>query len=182
MKNNDNSLNVRKRLMFSKDDDYYFITYNIIIILNTIGCTDINTKLTDYTKLGYLLPFISNINLIDRFIKYRNEIRKPSNEDLEFLQHTYLKSRLKLKMITSILFALEQNDLVSLIKNSKRHSIDIWLNKGNIPSEFISSNLFEIEISNINRLKKEIPQLKRINTKTLIDRLYNDCGVKVWEH
>ncbi|USK62278.1 hypothetical protein [Peribacillus asahii] len=185
-KNNENNkdiqhLNVKKRIMFNKDEDYYFITYNILIILKAFGCKDAKTKWTDYTKLSYILPLVADSTLLDLFIRYLDNYRIPPKEDLEILRETYFKSRLGIQLISSILFTLEANQLVSLVKNEKRHTIDIWINQGNIPETLLKSDLFEVEIKNIDKLRTAISRLKGLSSKTLLERLYTNNGVRVWE-
>jgi len=174
-------LNVKKRIMFNKDEDYYFITYNILIILKSFGCKDVKSKWTDYTKLSYILPFVADSSLLDLYIRYLDNNRIPSKEDLEILRETYFKSRLRLQLISSILFTLEANHMVSLVKNEKRHTIDIWVNQNNIPDTLMKSDLFEVEIKNIDKLKTAIKRLKGLSSKTLLERLYTNNGVRVWE-
>ncbi|PGV87381.1 hypothetical protein [Bacillus thuringiensis] len=179
-KSNQNT-NVKKRIMFNRDEDYYFITYNILIILKTYGCKNSKSKWIDYRKLSYLLPLVSNSSLLDLYIRYIDDNRIPPKEDIELLRDTYFKSKLRLKLITSILFTLEANQLVSLMKNDRRHTIDIWINQENISKTFFKSELFEAEVQNINKLKNTIPRLKSLSTKTLLERLYTNNGVSVWE-
>ncbi|MCU5477790.1 hypothetical protein OCB02_18970 [Bacillus cereus] len=178
-KSNQNT-NVKKRIMFNRDEDYYFITYNILIILKTYGCKNSKSKWIDYRKLSYLLPLVSNSSLLDLYIRYIDDNRIPPKEDIELLRDTYFKSKLRLKLITSILFTLEANQLVSLMKNDRRHTIDIWINQENISKMFFKSELFEAEVQNINKLKNTIPRLKSLSTKTLLERLYTNNGVSVW--
>jgi len=173
--------NVKKRIMFNKDEDYYFITYNILIILKEFGCHDAKSKWTDYTKLSYLLPLVADSSLLDLFIRYLDNHRIPPKEDLEILRETYFKSRLRLQLISSILFTLEANNLVSLTKNEKRHTIDIWINQENISKTLLKSDLFEVEIKNIHKLKSVLNRLKGLSSKTLLERLYTNNGVRVWE-
>ncbi|ANC19295.1 hypothetical protein WR52_11115 [Bacillus cereus] len=179
-KSNQNT-NVKKRIMFNRDEDYYFITYNILIILKAYGCKNSKSKWIDYRKLSYLLPLVSNSSLLDLYIRYIDDNRIPPKEDIELLRDTYFKSKLRLKLITSILFTLEANQLVSLMKNDRRHTIDIWINQENISKTFFKSELFEAEVQNINKLKNTIPRLKSLSTKTLLERLYTNNGVSVWE-
>jgi len=173
-------LNVKKRIMFNKDEDYYFITYNILIILKAFGCKDAKSKWTDYTKLSYILPLVADSSLLDLFVRYLDNYRIPHKEDLEILRETYFKSRLRLQLISSILFTLEANQLVSLVKNEKRHTIDIWINQENIPETLMKSELFEVEIKNIKKLRTSIGRLKGLSSKTLLERIYTNNGVRVW--
>ncbi|MEW3994217.1 MULTISPECIES: hypothetical protein [Bacillus] len=175
------NLDVKKRIMFAKDEDYNFITYNILILLDTYDCNNSKSKWTDYRKLNYLLPFISNNSILEIFLKYHNSQQHLKRDDLEILRITYIKSRLNLKLVASILFTLEANGYVNMSKNEKRRTVDIWINKKNISRKFLRSDLFSVEISNINKIKEAIPRLKMLKTLTLLERLYEENGVRVWE-
>ncbi|QJC87673.1 hypothetical protein HC662_08010 [Bacillus subtilis] len=175
------NINAKKRIMFNRDEDYYFITYNILIILYKFDCKDAKTKWIDYNKLSYLFPLVADKTFLDLYIRYIESGRRPTKAQHELLRATYIKSRLRLKLITSILFTLESNNLVCLMKNEKRHTIDIWINQDNISKAFLTSTLFDIEVDNISKLKKVIPRLKTLSTKTLLERLYTNNGVSVWE-
>lgn len=179
--NQDIHLDIKKKIMFSKEEDYYFITYNLLIILNTFNCTSINSKWTDYKKISYILPLVADSSLLGMYLRYLDEDSQPKKNDYELMRDTYIKSRLRLKLITSILFTLEKEDLVGIIKNEKRNTIDIWINREKISGKLLKSNLFSIESNNSLKLKKSIPRLRSIGTKTLLERLYVNNGVRVWD-
>jgi hypothetical protein len=185
-KNNENEkeklhLNVKKRIMFNKDEDYYFITYNILIILKEFDCKNSKSKWIDYTKLSYIIPLVADSSLLDLLIRYLDTHRIPPKEDLEIIRETYIKSRLRLQLITSILFTLESKKLVSLLKSEKRHTIDIWINQENISGALLNSDLFKVEKNNIHKLKTAINRLKGLSSKTLLERFYTNNEVRVWE-
>jgi len=179
--NNKQNLDVKKRIMFNKEDDYYFITYNILVFLDTLGCVNENNRFIDYTKLTYIIPFISNHILLDIIVRYKDSDQLPNNEELELLKETYYRSRLKIKLLTSILFALERNEYIALKKNSSRHTIDIWLQKDKIPESFFDSKLFNIEIEHSKKLKEVSPRIRILTVGKLLERLFRDKGVKVWQ-
>ncbi|MBY0091422.1 hypothetical protein H7S74_13280 [Priestia aryabhattai] len=174
-------VSVKKRIMFNKDDDHYFITYNIIIFLNTIGCVNEKSRFVDYTKLSYLIPFVSNSKLIDILSIYSQLERFPSKEEISLLQDTYIKGRVRIKLLTSILLSLESRNIIKIIKNERRKSFDIWLNKDNIPHSFLTLDLFKTEINNTLFLKKSLPRIKSLTNTTLLDNLFRNKGVRVWE-
>lgn len=181
MSDKQQKLNVKKRLMFNKEEDYYFITYNVLVFLNTLGCTSEKKKFTDYTKLAYIIPFVSNNGLLDIVVKYNQLQRQPSKEETEILRDTYIKSRLRLKLLTSIFFALEHNQIIGLKKNDRRSCIDIWINKDKIPKKFLHASIFKIEKENSLRIKSEIQYLTSLSVKKLLESLYTSKGVRVWE-
>lgn len=180
MDNRKENIGIKKRLMFSKDDDYYFITYNVLVFLNAIGCTSEKYKFTDYGKLAYIIPFVSDRGLLDIILQHSESTRIPAKEEIDVLQENYIKSRLRLHLLTSILFALERKELIGLSKNNRRKSIDIWINKKSMPHGFIEASLFKVEYANSEALKDQIPLIKSIAPRTLIEHLFSSKGVTVW--
>lgn len=176
MASKQDNLEIKKRLMFSKDDDYYFITYNVLIFLNTIGCRRPTSKFTDYTKLVYITPFVSDASLV----RLLPESKKLDEAEIDVLQEHYLKSRIRITLFTSILIAMEHKGLVGLAKNKPRKSIDVWINPDNIPRNFDENSAFRIEETNSRLLKQYIPRITTVTPATLLERLFSSKGVKVW--
>jgi len=174
------SSSIKKRIMFSRDDDYYFITYNILIFLQYIGCIDKKSRFQDYKKLVYIIPFISCTYLLDIYLNDIDTKRKFIGENLQLFSRTYIKSRMKIKLIASILFTLERNNLITLEKNTIRNSIDIWVNQDKLPSSFTDSSLYKVEVEQTNRFKKLFPKIKIIKADTLVENLFSSKGVTIW--
>lgn len=178
---NKQNLDVKKRIMFSKEDDYYFITYNILVFLDTLGCVSENRRFVDYTKLTYIIPFISNHLLLDIVVRFNNSNHLPSSDEIELLRETYYSSRLKLKSVTSILFALEHNKYIELQKNETRHSIDIWIRKDKIPESFFDSSLYKIEIEHTQKVREISPRIRTLTVSKLLEQFFGNKGVTVWQ-
>lgn len=138
------NLNVKKRLMFSKDDDYYFIAYNSLVFLHATGCTDETAAFKDYTKLAYLIPLIADSTLLDSLVSCKEQHRIPSNYEKMQMQDLYLQAHLRRKLLASIVFALESKNYIFLQKGTRKGSIDIWLNESNISSSYFDSKWFEV--------------------------------------
>jgi len=175
------NIDVKKRIMFSKEDDYYFITYNILVFLEALGCLSENSRFVDHTKLTYIIPFISNKALLEDLVRFNNSNYLLNREEIDLLRETYYSSRLKLKLVTSILFALEHNEYIELKKNETRHSIDIWIRKDKIPSSFFNPSLYKIEIEHTQKLRAIIPRIRTLTVSTLLEQFYGNKGVKVWQ-
>ncbi len=167
--------------MFNKDEDYYFITYNILVFLDILGCVSEKSKFLDYTKLSYIIPFISNHLLLDLIVDFSQTNHLPNNEEIELLRETYYKSRLKLKLVTSILFTLERNEYIALQKNLTRNTIDIWIRKDKIPESFFNPSLYRIEIEHTKKLREVSPRIRTLTVNTLLDQLFGNKGVTVWQ-
>ena len=50
----------KKRMMFIQREDYNFLTYNFLILLNELNCVSEDKRFNDFRKIAYLVEFISN--------------------------------------------------------------------------------------------------------------------------
>lgn len=66
-------------------------------------------------------------------------------------------------------------------KNKSRNSIDVRLLPDSLPKRFLDSDLFNIEVENINQFKKYYQRLSFISLETLIEKLFKEKGVIIWD-
>ncbi|QJX76988.1 hypothetical protein [Priestia megaterium] len=163
--------------MFNKDSDYYFIAYNIILILDNLKCYEGKSKFYDYRKLIYILPFISNEYLLNIAIKNK----KNRENEIKILEDIYINARLREPILKSILFTLEKKGYLTLEKNATRKCIDIQLKNDTLPDRYLNSALFKIESENIAYFKKYYQRLSFITLESLIDKLFKEKGVIIWD-
>ncbi|KGE17225.1 hypothetical protein [Paenibacillus wynnii] len=180
METNDSHMNVKKRMMFSTEDDYYYFVYNSIVFLHTLGFTSEKNRLQEWTKLNYLIPFISNHALINMIQTYKSLGKSASTLDKELLKETYIKSRLRLNWTGSLFFALEQKGIFSMKKNDKRKSFDVWLCPENVSNEFKNCEMFQTEKQHSLQIKQMFSYIKTMKTDSLLDELFRNRGVKIW--
>ncbi len=157
----------KRRLMFIQKEDYNFLTYNILLLLKLLGATSSDSKFQDYKKIAYLIQFIAK----PHFNSY-------SNQDLG---QVYVKSHLKKQLISHLVLILKNKNLIGVYFNVNRNSLDIWLIEENIPTGFFDGKLFENEINNIKILKIELPRLKILTLKTMVDTIFTKNKVITWE-
>ncbi|MBT2760459.1 hypothetical protein [Paenibacillus sp. ISL-20] len=177
---NDN-LNVKKRMMFSAEDDYYYFAYNTIIFLQTLGFTSEKKRLQEWSKLNYLIPFLSNHALFSILASNKELDSTASPIDRNHLKETYLKSRLRLNWAMSLFYALQQKGIISISKNETRKSFDVWLCIENLPAEFSSSELFRMERDHSEQIKSMFSYIRTMKTDSLLDELFRKRGVHIWE-
>ncbi len=146
MESREKNIEVKKQIMFSLENDYYFITYNLIYILYVMRCTSEKRPFRDYEKLSYMIPFISD----DALLQVLGKEKVPFKEERRKLKEIYINSRMKQKLILLIINALEKKGYVSIRKREKTDTLDLWLNTDRIPNVFVDQNLYQYEITNIN--------------------------------
>lgn len=168
---------IKKKIMFSKGDDFYFLSYNIILILYGLGCFCGQRKFKDYRKLAFLIDFISNRNLTQTISK---QTRLFNPVDRELFTRAYANGMLRLNQIVRLLFTLEKRGLVILDREPDKDVVNVCLNKAAVEQAFFDKELFQLEIGNIEILNKSIPRTNILALDTLLERLFDNYGIKTW--
>jgi len=165
----------KKRLMYIQDEDLYYYTYIIFIILDFFKCYDEKSSFKDYRRLAYLIDFVADKSNLECMIIGR--INSQSQQINQLLLRLYSKAVLKENEILKLLLALEKNGYVDInVKNNKmtEANISVFIIKRNIPSDFFNEKLFSSERENIALLCKNIKKLSILTRKTLIESLYGN--------
>ena len=170
-----------KRLMYISSEDFYLMTYTIIISLNKlIGKKSKSKTFKDHRKLFYIIKLLSDYRLIELLVRYKDkEIKNPS--DREFLFDSFTKSELHKKEINKILKIMEIKGFLNLEKTSNLEVYNISLNVDNLPKDLIENKLFDDIYENVNILKSNVRSLNIITLNTFIDKVYRDNGVNIWD-
>jgi hypothetical protein len=158
----------KKRLMFIQKEDYNYLCYNLILLLDTLECIDESQRFRDFRKAAYLIDFISSSKDFGDYSK-------------DELINIYSKAQLKKKLLSHLLIVLKNRDYLGISINSAHKSFDIWLIKKNIPSEFFNQEYFVNEINNLNKLKRSIRSLKTTTIKTMVDSFFTSKNILTWE-
>ena len=171
------NLSIKKRMMFIKGEDYNFLTYNIFIILNGLGCVDGKSSLKDHRKLSFLIDFVSNNKLIDIIEEnLKNENYLINEIDRDLLNQSFTNSLLRIKTINQLIFTLT-NENYLLITGKKLDKLNITLNKGDISKDFFRGKVFAIERNNLKRLKSIVQRISVIDISNMLSELYYKHGV-----
>lgn len=173
MQHNEN----KKKLMFVTGEDFYFLTYNILLLLKELKCNGQTRKFKDYRKLAFLIDFISDSDLIKILRKYQEKGFIYNDDDKELMITAWSNGLVRTKLLARLLYALEQRDLVGLEKDSKRQTITVWYKKNLKTSKFFKENVFSIEQQNAKSLSKLIQRLSSITFDTLENKLFIQYGI-----
>lgn len=158
----------KKRMMFIQREDYNFLTYNFLILLNELNCMSEDKKFNDFRKIAYLIEFISNNIDIEDYTEIE-------------LSNIYLRAQLKKKLLSHLIITLKNKQYLDISLNTTHRTLDVWINKEKIPDDFFNNKYFSQEISNIQKLKKFAKVSSKQKLKTMIDNLYTNRGVLTWE-
>jgi len=158
----------KKRMMFIPTEDYNFLAYNLLIFLDELKCYSDKTKFQDFRKIAYLIDFISGSADLDDYEKFE-------------LTDIYLKAQLKKKLLSHLIITLQNRGFLDISLNTTHRTIELWINKENIPKDFFDKEKFQREISNIKKLKKELKITKVSKLTKLVDAIFTNRGVSTWE-
>jgi hypothetical protein len=168
---------IKKKIMFSKGDDFYYLSYNILLILHGLECYCGKRIFRDYRKLAFLVDFISDRSLAETINSRKTKLNP---NDREQFVRAYGNGLLRMNEIIKLLFTLEKKGIVSLNKEIGKDTIDVCLNKENITIGFFDHDLFSFELNNLSILKDNIPKSNILTLDTLLTRLFNKYGIITW--
>lgn len=163
--------------MFSKGDDFYFLSYNILVLLYGLGCLSDKRVFKDYRKLAFLIDFISSRELVVT-IKRSGMIVNPI--DRELLTRAYADGLLRLNQIIRLLFTLEKKGLIILQRQPDKDTIDVSLKKEAVQDVFFDKELFKLELSNLKSLSETVQRITSLTLDTLLNKLFDNHGIKTW--
>lgn len=158
----------RKRMMFIQKEDYNFLIYNTLLILDTLECNSESKQFSDFRKIAYLVDIISSS-------KNLNDLTQ--NE----LTSIYSKAQLKKKLLSHVLVVLKNNQMLGITLNRTRQTFDIWIKKENIPNGFLKELIFKKEKENILQVKKSVGSLPKSTIKTMVEKLFTSKNIMTWE-
>ena len=158
----------KKRIMFIQKEDYNYLIYNLILLLDNLECFNQDKMFSDFRKIAYLVDFISSSKSIEYYSK-------------DEIGQIYSKAQIKKKLLSHVLIVLKNKEYLGINLNRKHQTFDIWLKKENIPSDFFDDEIFRNEIGKINELKQVYNRLRTTTVKTLLEKFYNKKGVLTWE-
>jgi len=163
-----NKQSAKKRMMFIPTEDYNFLAYNLLIFLDEMKCYNKETKFKDFRKIAYLIDFISSSANLDDY-------------ELSELSNIYFKAQLKKKLLSHLIITLQNRGFLDISLNTTHRTIELWINKENIPKEFFDKQKFQREILNIKKLKQKFKITKVSKLTNLVDELFKKRGVLTWE-
>jgi hypothetical protein len=171
----------KKRIMFLKDEDYYYIVYNILILLLTLKCTTNEKRFVDAEKLAFLVDFVSDHRFTEFLLRDSNLNSKLSPYEKTLLINSYFKSLERKKIIVRILRVMEEKGYLQIMGHIAAEGIDIIVVEDKIPSVFKDAKVFNPEKLNINNVKKLFPRIRSSKMKVAIQKLFGNYGVEKWQ-
>ena len=147
-----------------------------MVILDSLGCRD-GKYFRDYRKLAFLTDIISDdktVYVVSHFLG-----KKLNPKDYECLLDSYSNGLTRRSEILKLLFVLEKRGYVTL-NRGKAQEIDVTLNKGNLPNDFLGNKVFNSECKNIENVSKKVGRLASLTLSTMLNKIYVENGVRTW--
>lgn len=169
----------KKRMMFVLDEDYYFITIKLLIILKGLNCYKSN--FVDHRKLAFIIGFIKedkNIDLYRKSICISGEL---TLFDRERLISMYCSGNIDQPIVKKVLFFLEEKGLIHLEKNIKFNCINVRLVKNKELEEVLSSENYQDDMKNVKEIHSGFTRVRSIKYESFIEKVFGDSEVAKWE-
>lgn len=160
--------------MFIKGEDYYYLTYNIFVVLDAYNCYG-DRKFKDYRKISHLIDIVGNRRVC--VILSKKILNKFENV---LLSKSYSNALVRDKIIRRILFALEKKGYINIDRSLRGKTIDLSLNKKVEVNNLLNAELFCSEIENINNIKKYVSKINIISFDNFMTELYESRGIRTW--
>ncbi|MEJ8847566.1 hypothetical protein [Variovorax rhizosphaerae] len=167
----------KRPLYFISGQDFYFLAYSILLVLEFLGGSAKRVK--DHRKFAYLIQFIGDDRLLGILKRHDGKsIVNPT--DRELLHTSFTNAELQKREVFKILLSLERKEYIKLERTAVAEILDVALLSENLPNSFFSSKHFQKERKNAEDLKKIIQRLSILSFDSMLDRLYKERGVHVW--
>lgn len=168
---------VKRRLNFISGEDFYFLTYELLLIIDLL--TTANGKFRDHRKLSHLVQLAGDENVVRILKRYEDRLINNA-EDREKLFVTFTNGELNKREIFKLVLALERRGLLRVERTATPEVLDVQLNRSELPTDFLSNEIFKTDRAIISDLKKVIPRLSRLTMDTFLHKVYGSRGVNVW--
>lgn len=167
----------KRRLNFISSDDFYFLAYSILLVLELLGGS--GKRIKDHRKIVFLIQFVADDRLLN--ILERSQERTVVNPvDRELLFTSFTTAELQKPEVFKILFSLEKRGYVVIERTAEAEVLDVRLVSDSLPQKFFETPRFDKEHRNATLLKQLVKLIPSLTFSTLIDKLYRNRGVRVW--
>lgn len=168
---------VKRRLNFISGEDFYFLTYELLILIDILNSAAGVFK--DHRKLAYLIELAGDENIIRILERYQD--RKIVNaDDREKLFATFANGEMHKREIYKLMFALERRGYLQLKRAAMPEVLDVEIIRSALPLDFLKNAVFKEDRDRATRLKKVAPRLSSISMETFLEKIYGNRGVNVW--
>lgn len=171
----------KKRIMFVAGEDFNFLTYNVLIILDALGCNSQQKMFHDHRKLPYLISLASSPTAQQILLRRKRLNSSLGKRDLHTIASIYTQGVSRRHLVERVIYVLSRRGLVTARVGTESGSLDVCENNERIPEDFQESEFFELERANLNALRRIAPKLRSLKLGTFLQRYFTDQGVQTWQ-
>ncbi|MCK4821752.1 hypothetical protein KA005_38655, partial [bacterium] len=165
---NNKAAEFKKRLMFLKGEDLYYLAYNTIVLLHGLSCESQQYPFCDYSKIAFLIDFVADSRLISIVGPSKQKNTHIGPIDRQLLQSTYTEGLVRRHIMSRLIFALEKKSIVTLEMKQEKGIVTVWLEMEGIPPDYFNTELYDTELENIKSIKKALPQIRTMTLDTML--------------
>lgn len=165
----------KRRLMFVPGEDFYFLGYTVLLLLEAFGCRSPERSFQDPQKIAFLADFVgSDADL--RLALASAPLTQPARKRLALLFDRALARRAPLERLLS---ALERASLVSFTRSDEGEE-GIYLRTSTSTRALLDASIYEGERMRISQLRRDFKFLRTMTRLTMKERLFGAHGVQTW--
>jgi hypothetical protein len=165
----------KRRIMFVAGEDFYFLTYTLLLLLRELKALSEEQSLVDSRKVAYLADFLSS-NADLQLVVTHAPLSQSARSRLSLLYDRAVARRIAVERLVE---ALPTRDLIRV----SRPSVDVdrvHLVNQKDAAKLLEGQRFRSEVTRLAMLRKSVPQLRTMTLATLKQRLFGDRGVRTW--
>lgn len=180
MPTSEDSTAVKKRIMFIQGEDFNYLAYHVLVILDGLKCNSPNKPLKDHRKLAFVIDLVSSPTLAPMLARRARLDSRLSVRDLHSLATAYANGASRKHLVTRVVSSLVNRGLLAVKKADRDLELNVWLNREKIPQTFLTSDLYQNERDNLRLLRGISSHLRALTLETFLKKLFDDNGVQTW--
>jgi len=165
----------RRRLMFVPGEDFYFLVYTTLIVLDDLKCTSATYEFSDLRKIAYLADLLGSADDL-RIALTNAPLNQAGQARLALLYDRAATRRLPLERVGD---ALARRGLVTF-RRTEGEPEKLFITDLDGTTSLLKTSLFDAERQRMKRLRRSLSHLRTMTLATLKTRLFADHGVNTW--
>jgi len=168
----------KKRIMFISEEDFYYFSYMIFVLLDCLGSKG-EKFFKDHRKIAFIIPMLSDETVLGVFERAKgNGVQ--NIEDKNLLRDIYFAGVSQQGELTKLLMALEKRGYLKLRKNAEGEVLDVSLQASVFSKNKLDKKRFYKEYANCIKMKKIFKRVSVLRLNSLLSSMYDDTGVGRW--
>lgn len=165
----------KRRIMFVAGEDFYFLTYTLLVLLRELKAVSEQQAFADSRKLAYVADFLgSNSDL--HLALTDTTLSGSARSRLSLLYDRAVSRRIAVERLVD---ALAKRELLHVAR--RPFDVDhVYLRNQDDVARLLHGDRFKAETARLALLRKKVPHLRTMTLATLKDRLFGDRGVRTW--